>query len=170
MGWSEGGWNFSIRQNDLISALIGTADRHMFLSTYITVLSNDQTLDAEEGRNIQVAYEIDIDTSNITSKGIHVDSNISIYSEYVDDNVEKTKTEFCIRTDYGKDGIIESSVNLYKDKNTINFVFEVWAFTSCDVTIDEEQAGEAQQVSLDYSTDADSNIESYEIDTSNAKT
>ena len=57
-------------------------------------------------------------------------------------------------------------------------MFEVWAFTSCDVTIDEEQAGEAQQVSVitskfeacDYSTDADSNIESYEIDTSNAKT
>jgi len=102
----------------------------------------------------------------------------------VNDNVEKTKTEFCIRTDYGKvntftsNGIIESSVNLYKVKNTINFVFEVWTFTSCDVAIDEEQAGEAQQASVitskleacDYSTDADSNIESYEIDTSNAKT
>ena len=42
------------------------------------------------------------------------DSNISINSEYVNDNVEKTKTEFCIRTDYGKvntntsDGIVES--------------------------------------------------------------
>ena len=98
--------------------------------------------------------------------------------------MEKTKTEFCIRTDYGKvntitsDGIVESSVNLYKGKNTINFVFEVWAFTSCDVTIEEAQAGKAQQASVitskleacDYSTDADSNIESCEIDTSNAKT
>jgi len=57
-------------------------------------------------------------------------------------------------------------------------VFEVWAFTSCDVTIEEEQADEAQQASVitskleacDYSTDADSNIDFYEIDTSNAKT
>ena len=111
------------------------------------------------------------------------DSNISIHSEYVNDNVEKTKTEFCIRTDYGKvntntsDGIVESSVNLYKVKNTINFVFEIWAFTSCDVTIEEEQAAEAQQASVitskleacDYSTDADSNIDFYKIGTSNAK-
>jgi len=37
---------------------------------------------------------MDIDKSNIASKGIHVDSNISIHSEYVNDNVEKTKPSF----------------------------------------------------------------------------
>ena len=53
-------------------------------------------------------------------------------------------------------------------------MFEVWAFTSCDITIEEEQAAEAQQASVitskleacDYSTDADSNIDFYKISTS----
>jgi len=153
-------------------------------TTLVTITNND-ALDVIEGKNKQVTSEIDIDTLNVASKGVHSNSTKSIYSEYVDGSgKEKAIVEFCVRTDYGKVNIttsngnmVESSINFYKVKIAINFELE-FGFISSNVTIEEEDAGEAQKAAVittnleacDCPADANSNTDCYETGTSNAKT
>jgi len=102
------------------------------------------TLDEVEGKNIK-------DTATIASNGtLATDSDYkSIYSEYEQDDEDRAKIEFCIRTDYGKvdvtnsDGrIIESSVNFYKVKVTVTFLLQI-GFTSASASIAEAEESTA---------------------------
>ena len=180
--------NKALRDSFEQTILVGIDCKSKLVDEYpedptLVTISNNSTLDVIVGKNMQVTSEIDIDTSSIVSKGKHANSTKSIYSEYEDNGVEKAKVEFCIRTDYGKvnittsEGAIESSINFYKVKIVINFVLE-FGFTSSNVTIKEEEAGEAQQTAVitsnleacDCPANADSSTDCYETDTSNAKT
>jgi len=117
-------------------------------------VSNDQSLDEDRrGDTIKVTTKIDVDTENIATNGIHSTdpNNKSIYSEYLDptDGRFKAKITFCIRTDYGRiditGGTGESSITFNKVKVTINFPLE-YGFTSADVSIEEEEKSNAEQV------------------------
>ena len=114
-------------------------------------ISNDETLDEVNGKNIKVTSEINIDTTTIAFKGAHATDpdNKSIYSEYEEGGEIMAKIEFCIRTEYGKvdvtnsDGsIIESSVNFYKVKVTVTFLLQI-GFTSASVSIAEAEESKA---------------------------
>ena len=116
-------------------------------------ISNDETLDEVDGKNIKVTSEIDIDTTTIASKGTHVTDpdNKSIYSEYEEGGEDMAKIEFCIRTDYGKvnvtnsDGsIIERSINFYKVKVTATFLLQI-GFTSASVSIAQAEESKAEE-------------------------
>ena len=106
-----------------------------------------------EDRNIKVTSAVNIDTATITFKGSHATDpdTKTIYSEYEDGGEDRTKIEFCIRTDYGKvtvtnsDGsIIESSVNFYKVKVTVTLLLQI-DFTSASISIAEVEESKAEQ-------------------------
>ena len=138
--------------------MVGTDCQSKFVDEYpedttLVSISNDETLDVVEGKNIKVTSAVNIDTANIASKGTHATdpNNMSIYSEYEEDGEAMAKIEFCIRTDYGKvdvtnsDGsIIESSVNFYKLKVTVTFLLQI-GFTSASVFIAEAEKRKVEQ-------------------------
>ena len=139
--------------------LVGTDCQFKFVDEYrdettLVSISNDVTYDEVVGKNIKVTSNIDIDTTNIASKGTHVTDpdNKSIYSEYEEGGENMAKIEFCIRTDFGKvdftnnDGSInESSVNFYKVKVTVTFLLQI-GFTSSSVSIAEAEESKADEV------------------------
>jgi len=142
----------------ILTVLVGTDCQFKFVDeypedTFLVSISNDETLDVVEGKNIKVTSEVNIDTATIASKGTHATDpdNKSIYSEYEEYGEEMAKIDFCIRTDYGKvdvtnsDGnIIVSSVNFYKVKVVVTFRLQI-SFASADVTITEAEESKAEQ-------------------------
>ena len=123
--------------------------------TTLVGISNNENLDVVEGKHIKVTSEINIDMAHITSKGIHATdpSNKSIYSEYKEGSKDMAKIEFCIRTDYGKDVIIdnygrtvESSVNFNEVKVTVTFLLQIDLHLAI-VSIAEAEKGKVEQVS-----------------------
>jgi len=138
--------------------LVGTDCQSKFVDEYpeditLVSISDDETLDEVEGKNIKVASVVNIDTTTIASKGTHAtDPDYkSIYAEYEEGGENMAKIEFCIRTDYGKvdvtnsDGsIIEGSVNFYKVKVTVTFLLQI-GFTSASVSISEAEQSKAEQ-------------------------